>query len=201
MFMTKTSVNKIPFEGPKTHNGILAKIRTDIYAYGTGVSVKTVGFIVSSFFRKAILFKDFGTSKVLYYYMWGRFFPAIKKNPIKEQERILRLKRKRALQYLTMTHRAAHQFKIEKVVKKYNKWCKKREEQGLDYATFDIYLIMYELKLPDYIPVSKEAIEGILFRFNDQGKVVVRKGTRAHITMMVQNRAKIKAEKELLNQH
>ena len=199
--MTKTSVNKIRFAGPKTHNEILAKIRTDIYETGTGIAVETVSFIVSSFFSKQGFFRDIEKRKRIFHMMIGSLNPITKEELKSERNKIQKIKRKAAIKYLTKRHRDAHFFKQQKVIIKYNKWCAKREQKGYDFVPLDTYMIMYEIKFPEYIPVSEAAIQGVLYKFDDKGKVVIRRRTRAQYMIMNQRNAEKKAQKALLTQH
>lgn len=201
MFMIKTLVNKIRFEGPKTHNEILAKVRTDIYETGTGIAVETLSFIVSSFFSKEGLFRDIEKRKIIYYWYIGKLLPATKANLAYERNNIQRVKRKAAVKYLKKRHKDACFSKTQRILRWYSNWSKYRESKNYSCIDLETFVRMHKIKFPIALPVSEAAIQGVLYKFNDKGRIIFRRGTKKDISYIISRKEKEKAEKALLNQH
>ena len=200
--MTKTSVNKIKFKGPKTHNEILAKIRTDTYDAGTGYSVETISFVVSSFFSKEGVFRNIEEKKRISHLYFGIFYPATKIYLRADQTKIRRRKRKAAIRYLKWRHRNAYFGKQEGIFRWFNNLNKYRAKIHTSQLSFERFLVIYKVKWPtkDY-PITEKSIQDILYKFNDKGKVISRRGSKKNTAYIIERNQKEKQQKALSDQH
>lgn len=195
--MTKTLVNKIPFKGPKTHNQILAQVRTDILATRNTISLIHVAFIVSSFFGKDVLFKEVNHIKRLYYLTLGRLISIGYNRKPERTRKINKIKRKSAKRYIYIRRRAGVYFHDISIIKKYNKWEAERELDNRPYVSLEDYMKYRNLRFSEIAHISEKSIEAVLYKFNDKGHIMYRRGSPGFIKELI----KIKAEKDAQNKH
>src|SRR5664279_3737800 len=158
MSMTKTSVNKIPFDGPKSHTEIVAKIRTEV----KDISRERISLIVSSFFTTRGIFRFVREKKVISVSYFGRILPALAKYSRIPKYTIKRRKKRAAIEYLTHRHQLACGAKIRHLTFMYEEWNINRKEKGLPESDFKTYLYTTRHKMPVMKKIRTEDILSLI---------------------------------------
>ena len=199
--MTKISVNKIPFDGPKTHNQILEKIRSDLAKTQNSISMERVTLIVSSFFGKEVLFKDIPKKETIWSSFIGTFYPGRMKPKIYRERAIRKIKHNAVKRFLEDREvRIAFSIK-NKMIIKYNKWRDGRDERGSPFISLGEYMVYRHLRFPNKRKVTEDQIRKNLYRYNDQGEMIIKRKSKEMKKHFAERDAKIKAEKALPDQH
>jgi hypothetical protein len=182
--MMLISVGKTQFDGPVTHKQILESIRADLNAMGNSFGISPIEFIVSSFFSRRGLFKITDPRCAIIEKHIGKFVPD--KAFLKKQykKRAKKLKRNAAKKYIRYRRRVAAHNMESHVLLKYTQWCKKRVENHLPEVALDVYLKSRHISLRKIraianTPIQKKAIDDVLYRFDDRGNIIIRRGSRS----------------------
>ena len=193
--MTKISVNKIPYDGPKTHNQILQQIRTDLADPNPRISVERIAIIVSSFFGREVLFKDVAKKLKIWSHVLGAIYPG--RVPDKKHRIYVTkiTKYNAAKKYLEYREKQVAHARKNSMITKYNKWAAEREKQNLPYVTIEMYMFYRHLSFPDVREVTDKYILESLWRFNDDGVLIAPKNSRMMRYHFLVESAKKKAEK------
>lgn len=198
--MTKTSVGKIPFDGPTNHYQILESVRTDINAMGNTFGVNPVAFIVSYFFSRKGLFKNANETDKVFEKHIGRFYPDVPRLKRLRQTKINKVKRRAARNYVKRRRKAASKAIEARIINDYIKWCEMRKEKGWPFLPFKSYLYLKKIDLSKVrkiasSKINKKTIDDILYKFDDKGKIVIRRNTRkirSHFAQIYYEQKKIK---------
>jgi hypothetical protein len=195
--MTKTLVNKIPFDGPRSHKEIIDKLRTEVKK----VSRERLVFIISSFFTVNGIFRFVKERKLISVSYFGRILPSPKKY-LKTKVYIIRRRKKRAaIAYLDNIHKLTVGRMIRRLIFLYDKWNIKRKEKGLRETDFKTFMYSTRHKMPKKKKIMPEDIEAIMYKFDDNGKIIIRKNSIQNLYHVIEEKKKKKLEKQNQIQH